>query len=235
MRDYICKRCGRIYRSDKEDSAVCPECAMEIRRDVLRDKVCDRCGRPFVGYPRSKYCPECRLIVMQENNRRYKKNGPARPIGSTDLCQNCGKPYAVTGSLQKYCPECAKTVVRENIRRHGRELRRKNADAINAAKVERRKGRRACAVCGNPITAKTPTVTCSPECAAILKRRWQAAADAKRGKANPARILGKMEHTKPQSGIPGINWLRGRWQLTYKGKYIGLFATVEDAAQRKKS
>ena len=61
-----------------------------------------------MGYPASKYCPDCRVEAERERNRKYKRNGSARKIGSTDLCEKCGKEYIVTSGLQKYCPECAK-------------------------------------------------------------------------------------------------------------------------------
>ena len=88
-------------------------------------------------------------------------------------------------------------------------------------------------MCGKPFSAPTPTVTCSSECAAELKRQRQARADVKRGRADPARILGKAEHNNPQSGIPGITWHNGKWQLTFRGKYIGLFLTVAEASAAK--
>ena len=129
MRQHICKNCGKIYLTDKQDSTVCPACAAEIQKDVLRVKVCAMCGKPF--------------------------------------------------------------------------------------------------------SAPTPTVTCSAECAADLKRQRQVRADIKRGKAKPERLLGKKERTAPQSGIPGITWCRNKWQLTYKGNYIGVYDTVEAAKCKK--
>lgn len=233
MRQHICKNCGKIYLTDKQDSTVCPACAAEIKKDVLRVKVCAMCGKEFVGYPRSKYCAACRPIAQREANRRHRKNGTARPIGSTDTCANCGKPYIVNSSRQRYCPDCAKVVVPQNIKVSKRESRKEHADEINVARAERRKDRRICAVCGKPFSAPTPTVTCSSECAAELKRQRQARADAKRGRADPARILGKAEHNNPQSGIPGITWHNGKWQLTFRGKYIGLFLTVAEASAAK--
>ena len=233
MRQHLCKRCGKIYLTDKQDSTVCPACAAEIKNDALRVKVCAMCGKEFVGYPRSKYCAACRPIAQREANRRHRKNGTARPIGSTDRCENCGKPYVVASSRQRYCPDCAKVVVPQNVKAAKRENRKERADEINAARAERRKDRRICAVCGKPFSAPTPTVTCSAECAAELKRQRQVRADIKRGKANPERLFGKKKRTAPQSGIPGINWNRNKWQITYKGKYIGVFDTVEDAANKK--
>lgn len=191
------------------------------------------CGKEFVGYPRSKYCAACRPIAQREANRRHRKNGTARPIGSTDRCKNCGKPYVVASSRQRYCPDCAKVVVPQNVKAAKRESRKERADEINAARAERRKDRRICAVCGKPFSAPTPTVTCGAECASELKRQRQARADVKRGRASPARILGKAEHNNPQSGIPGITWCRNKWQLTHKGKYIGVFKTIEEARNKK--
>lgn len=191
MRQHICKNCGKIYLTDKPDSTVCPACAVAIRKDVSRIKVCAMCGKEFVGYPRSKYCAQCRPIAQRDADKRRRKNGTVRPIGSTDLCANCGKPYTVTGSLQRYCPECAKTVVHENVKAAKRKHRAENADKINASRSERRKDRRVCAICGKPFSANIPTVTCSPECAAELKRQKQARADVKRGRASPERLLGK--------------------------------------------
>ena len=142
MRQHICKNCGKIYLTDKQDSTVCPACAAEIKKDVLRVKVCAMCGKEFVGYPRSKYCAACRPIAQREANRRHKKNGTARPIGSTDRCENCGKTYVVASSRQRYCPDCAKVVVPQNVKAAKRETRKEHADEINAARAERRKARR---------------------------------------------------------------------------------------------
>lgn len=233
MRQHICKNCGKIYLTDKQDSTACPACAAEIKKDVLRAKVCAMCGKEFVGYPRSKYCAACRSIAQREANRRHRKNGTSRPIGSTDTCANCGKPYIVNSGRQRYCPDCAKVVVPQNVKAAKRESRKERADEINAARAERRKDRRICAVCGKPFSAPTPTVTCGAECAAELKRQRQARADIKRGKAKPERLLGKKERTAPQSGIPGITWCRNKWQLTYKGNYIGVYDTVEAAKCKK--
>lgn len=42
------------------------------------------------------------------------------------------------------------------------------------------------------------------------------------------------ERTAPQSGVPGVTWCRNKWQLTYKGKYIGVYDTVEAAESKKR-
>ena len=200
MRQHICKNCGKIYLTDKPDSTVCQACAAAIRKDVSRRKVCAICGIEFIGYPRSKYCAQCKPAAQRAARAKCRKNGPTRPIGSTDLCENCGKPYTVAGGLQRYCPECAKTVVHENIKSAKRKHRAENAAAINAARAERRKDRRICAICGKPFSAATPTVTCSPECAEELKRQKQARADVRRGRAAPERRLGKKSEKPSDDG-----------------------------------
>lgn len=235
MRQHICKGCGKIYLTNKQDSWFCPDCAEESHRNVLCDKVCATCGKAFVGYPRSKYCPSCRIDAKREQDRKRRKNGSARKLGSIDICQACGKKYVVASGLQRYCPECGKTVVAENVRAQKRQWASDHKDYTQSRRADLRKDRKICAICGNPFSSSGPCVTCSPECAAEYKRRQQAVYDVKRGRAAPARILGKMEHTNPQSGIPGITWhkRRNKWQLSINGKYIGLFGTVEEAVYAK--
>lgn len=237
MRQHICKQCGKIYLTDKEDSWLCPECADASKRNVFRQKICAVCGVAFIGYPRSKYCPQCRVEARRKTERDFKKHGPSRPLGSIDLCANCGKEYTVTSGLQRYCPDCAKVVVREKINAAKRKYARDHREEINAKKADLRKDRRVCVVCGKSFTSSTPSVTCSPECAAEYRRQKNAIADVKRGRARPERILKKMDHGHPQSGVPGITWHKNKnkWQLTIKGKYIGLFDTVEEAKAKKDS
>lgn len=73
---------------------------------AIYDRVCRTCGVSFRGGPRAWYCPDCRRERKKETDRKVKHNGPTRPIGSTDLCENCGKEYTVDSGLQKYCPKC---------------------------------------------------------------------------------------------------------------------------------
>lgn len=237
MRQHICKRCGKIYLTDKEDSWYCPECARASSSNVFRKKVCATCGVEFIGYPRSKYCPQCRIVAQREAERRVKKNGPARPIGSIDLCENCGKEYTVNSGRQRYCPECAKIVVREKINAAKRAYAQEHKEEINERKRELRRDRRVCVICGKPFTSSLPSVTCSPECEKEYRRQKNAIADAKRGRARPERILSKMTHNLPQSGIPGITWRKktGKWELKIHGKYIGVFDSIEAAKEKKDS
>lgn len=233
MRQCVCKDCGKIYLTDKNESWYCPECAKEHAKDVLIDRVCSRCGAKFVGYPNSKYCPACLPEVIRERNREQRRSGPARPIGSIDLCQKCGKEYIVKSGLQKYCSDCAAEAIREKARARKRQYNRDNREYFNSLRRCVKDGRKVCIVCGNPFNSDTPTVTCSPECAAEHKRLQQAKADYKRGRRKS--IVFPPKSNNPKSGIAGISWHKktGKWQLVFNKRYIGLFDTVEAAAARR--
>ena len=75
-----------------------------------KEKVCLGCGGHYLGYPRSMRCPSCRAEAKKKALREYRERklaGKARAIGSTDLCEVCGKPYTVAGGLQRMCDACA--------------------------------------------------------------------------------------------------------------------------------
>lgn len=181
-----CSQCGKLYWTKSKDSYMCEDCAKAVKSSsVLRTRVCARCGAEFEGYPRSKYCPQCKPEVEREQAAERRKHKP-RKIGSEDICEACGKPYIVKSGLQKYCPDCAKTVVPETIREHKREYMAEHSEAFNAAREEKRNGRLICKVCGKPFESLAPGAqTCSPECAEILKKQAQKRADKKRSPRPP--------------------------------------------------
>lgn len=228
-----CKRCGNFFLAPTPDTVVCPACRAIIRAEVAyRPRICTRCGAEYMGYPHSKYCPECQLQVRRERDRTRRKEGKGRPLGSTDLCAACGKPYVVKSGTQRYCPDCAKTVVPETIRAHKREWMREHPEQAEH-KAESRRDRRVCAVCGKTFNSPLPTVTCSPECAEIYRKSNQAHRDIMRGHRSPERLLVPASSKNPQSGITGITWFRGKWMLKIKRKYIGIYPTIEAAAAEK--
>ena len=73
---------------------------------AMYDRVCRSCGISFKGGPRAWYCPNCRAERKKEQSQRCKREGPRRPLGSKDVCKNCGKEYTVECGLQMYCPDC---------------------------------------------------------------------------------------------------------------------------------
>lgn len=181
MRQRLCARCGKIYLSDNVDSRLCPDCVNHSRKTVTVKRVCTVCGASFDGYPRSKYCPDCAIEARRARDRQQKRAGAKRPIGSTDTCDACGKPYTVSGGLQRYCPDCAAAAVRENVLRHKRDQRTKNRDVLNARHQDLRGGRRRiCVVCSKPFASSRPTITCSPECASEHRSQQQKKYDKRR-------------------------------------------------------
>lgn len=234
-----CKKCGTDYWVKAGDSYLCPSCAEEARKNgVFVNRTCASCGITFLGYPRSKYCPDCRKEAQKAANKRYKeqkKAGKTRQIGSTDICQNCGKPYTVTSGLQRYCPDCSEYVVADNIRQHKKEYMEGNREYFNALHKKNRTGRRVCVICGKTFDSPTCTTVCSADCAAEQMRRNRVQAQVNAGRAKPIRLLGPRGPVNPQSGIPGIHYHpgTGKWELVEKGQYCGLYDTVTAANEER--
>ena len=183
----ICKYCGQEYDGDP-GSSCCPDCAAAQRVTTLRTRTCRTCGKSFQGGPRAWYCPECRVERKRETDRRFRRTGPARPLGSTDLCEVCGKPYVVESGRQKYCKGCAEAAVREVDRLQSLAWNR-----ANTTPVQRREERRTstatipCVVCGKGFVPRGVSKTCSPACAAQLARRKAADREEKNRDARNAR------------------------------------------------
>ncbi len=116
-----CHKCGSIFDTESYTAILCPHCSRQARENsTLRTCICRECGTEFEGGPRAWYCPECRLERKRESLRCFRKNGPARPLGTTDICVRCGKQYIVTGWRQKYCPDCSADGTKEAVRPHKR-------------------------------------------------------------------------------------------------------------------
>lgn len=235
MRTIKCWSCGQIVQVTGQ-SALCPSCHKELKAaSTLRDRVCRTCGAIFSGGPRAWYCPDCRAERTKKTNREYKaraKAGNARQIGSTDICQICGKEYTVTGGLQRYCPQCAPDAVREIDRAQSREWMAEHREEAAARKKEIAKKRRVCKVCQKVFYSAEPTVTCSSECAKVLKSYKQAMADHKRRGSPVPTLEAVAERLSKQSGVLGVSRSRNgkRWIAKYQNKYIGTFDTIDEAA-----
>lgn len=181
MRQKACKNCGAVFETDKQGAYLCPACAAESRRkSVYRTRVCIDCGKEFMGFPKSKRCPECRDLVNRNRDAAFKQNGPARPIGSTDLCEKCGEPYIVEAGMQKYCKSCAADTVKSNILKHKREYQFAYTAAHLDEKESNRSYNKVCIICGKIFDTGKPDVTCSPECDRLRRKLNQQRADFKR-------------------------------------------------------
>ncbi len=181
----VCQSCGAVF--DGGCAAMkCPKCVAAERSSTLRPRVCRACGRTFDGGPRAWYCPECRAIRRREQGRASQARvaaGTTRKLGSTGVCEICGREYIVASGLQRYCPGCASDAVREIDRAQARAWAQ-----ANTTPEGRRKARSAaaamhkCVVCGKLFShdpARGKATTCSKECSAALhdarSREWEAA------------------------------------------------------------
>ena len=110
---------------------------------VVKDRVCRQCGAVFQGGPRALYCPACREERRHDADRRHKSKGTMRPLGSTDSCAVCGKPYIVNSARQKYCPDCAYEAVRAVDRPASRAWNQAHKETYYPAKNAKRNAERA--------------------------------------------------------------------------------------------
>ena len=231
MRLKSCKRCGQPFETDKRDAYMCPSCSVATKRaSVYRQRICMDCSASYMGYPKSKRCPECQQEVNRARDRRNHATGPARHIGDTDICKKCGKDYVICSGLQQYCPDCAPEAVKENIRSAKREYAQGWIEQNKEYKAEMRQYNKICVVCGKVFDSADPFVTCSPECA----KKWKALKEQESLYRSGKRITlpgVKYNSGLPRSGIVGVTARRnGKWQAAWKGHYIGIFATPEEAA-----
>lgn len=239
MRQRICKNCGSHFSGEGEQR-FCSSCRIEARRaTVVRARECIQCGARFEGGPRAHYCPDCRAQRQRQHNREYRQRkavGSVRPLGSLDMCQVCGKEYIVTSGAQIYCPVCAPDAVREKVLPTKRSRARDHAEEQSARKKELRKESAVCAYCGALYTPTDAAVTCSEQCAKEYKRIVQGMADYKRGRRKKPPAHERYVSGLPQSDLPGVSYHRERkkWQVIHQGKYVGLFASQEEAEVVKK-
>ena len=172
----VCIRCGAEF-SGKNNSAVCDACAAASRHaPTLVRRTCAVCGRSIVGGPTAKYCPACRAERRRAANVRQNRQGPARPLGSTDKCAECGAEYVVRSGNQRCCPACAPIVA-------ARKVAARKAARYYAGEIVRapRKPRYRCTECGRLIPPERRLrYTCSDACELARERAYQHAADAKR-------------------------------------------------------
>ena len=120
--------------------------------------------------------------------------------------------------------------VKDTVREQKRGYNASNRDAMNEHKRIMRKDRKVCVICGSVFDADTATVTCSEQCAAKLRKKRQEEADFRRGKRKTPPGT-EYDSGLPKSGVVGVTARRnGKWQAAYKGKYIGIFDTIQAAS-----
>lgn len=145
--------------------------------NVPVDRVCADCGAHFLAYPRAIRCEACRIEASKRANRESKARqaaGKSRALGSTDLCQRCGKPYIVNNGRQTMCPACA--IERKNEmslqKYHEKSMEEGYRDARNGrrrevTKLAKQERMRTCPTCGKLfVPTKAHRSYCSDACAA---------------------------------------------------------------------
>lgn len=120
--------------------------------------------------------------VRKSKKRIYNQRKPNRPLGSIDICENCGKEYVVKSGLQKYCPDCSDLAIKKNISKRKNTYYHENKEQINRYKEEMRSNGYVCVICGKVFDKDVTSVTCSPECQKEHERIQQNKADIKAGK-----------------------------------------------------
>ncbi|MBQ7344500.1 MAG: hypothetical protein IJW45_00370 [Oscillospiraceae bacterium] len=167
----ICRQCAKQYEG-KPSSTLCPDCAAASRKNVVRDRTCRTCGITFPGGPRAWYCPTCRRERRRAMDREAKRSGPARTLGSTDICTVCGDQYTVNSGRQRYCPACAPDAVKAIDRAQGLEWYAANSDP-DQRRAQRQAGAApiTCVICSKAFTPRDSSLTCSPSCSRELSRR----------------------------------------------------------------
>ncbi len=239
MRLRKCKVCGVEFSAAKAQR-MCPTCRSQARgATVVLPRTCVQCGAVFPGGPRASYCPSCRDERSKAHKREYQRRkvaGTVRPIGSKDICEVCGKEYIVDGGNQRYCPACAPEAVRAKVLPGKRAWAADRRDDLIDRAAALKADSAVCAYCGKTYTPTSASVTCSEACAMEHARIVQGVADYNRGRRNAPPSHERYSSGLPQSELIGVTYHRhtGKWQVTHRRKYIGLFSTCEEAETKKR-
>lgn len=130
---------------------------------------CVDCGKLIYRPIKCIRCEACQLVINKYRHKVQQRTEPSRPLGSTDICQVCGKPYVVQASLQKYCPACRDVGAKQSIskRKSAYRIARMNDPEI-AQKTREAKhcipSPKFCAHCGKPFFSKNRAMYCCDAC-----------------------------------------------------------------------
>lgn len=177
----VCQECGNPFYGAR-DFHYCPACAKLKKLDsVVKIRTCQDCGTEFFGGPRARRCPDCAYRAAQETNRKHKKMGTKRPIGSTDKCVICGEEYVVNSGRQKYCSDkCQRIGVLAWQREHKKDYNKITGQDVK--KQDRREAQeKICVYCLKTFKTDSATNFCSDNCRREQKRLQYCQADINRG------------------------------------------------------
>lgn len=73
---------------------------------------CEICHAAFIGRSDKRFCKTCARDRERETDRiranQKLRDAGVRQVGSTIICEMCGKPDTLRGGKQKYCAPCRK-------------------------------------------------------------------------------------------------------------------------------
>ena len=97
--------------------------------------------------------------------RRQSSAGTAQNVlwGAWITVPYVWKEYIVKSGRQRYCPDCAAEAVREVDREASKQWNKENG-FYEKRRLSPRNGVKICVICGKPVPAGTPSITCSEEC-----------------------------------------------------------------------
>ena len=100
----------------------------------------------------------------KKTQKKYRKNGFVRKLGSIDKCQLCGAEYTVNSGRKKYCSdECARIAGLQWQREHKKGYEK--ASGQDVKKQERRNNqKKICVYCGRIFSGRESSNTCSEYC-----------------------------------------------------------------------
>lgn len=218
----ICKYCGNTYDGDPGSSA-CPDCVAARKKSTLLPRTCRQCGKTFPGGPRAWYCPDCRVERRKDATARYRRSGPSRPIGSTDICEVCGAEYVVNSARQRYCPKCAPVRYREIDRQQSKRWNAENTTPEGRKAVRKAASAPiACVVCGKLFVPTNASITCSPECRRINHDRncasWEKANSEARNAYRSQLAKAKTDAMTPEEYKAYREKINARWRKNYAAR-----------------
>jgi hypothetical protein len=137
---------------------------------MVQDRTCRQCGIVFIGGNCARYCPKCKVGRKREQDRinmQRLRAGMTRLVGSTDVCEMCGRLYNVRGARQQYCKICAPIHRAEYDRQTSRVYYHQHKNEKNPVRNAcRRIGLVTCKWCGSEFDPKgTRRAYCTTDCA----------------------------------------------------------------------
>lgn len=231
-----CKNCGVEFVPQTEECYLCASCYEKAMSDNAHRRVkCWQCGKEFDGFIRSRYCPDCTVERRRERDRKRRREGTKRKLGSIDHCEICGKEYIVNSGLQRYCKDCAEIAKTEWARdRHAEYYRSGGKERRDENRTRLKTDAAVCPVCGKTFTASPDNPHyCSPECAEMAA-----------GRSDEYRVINREPlagglNSRNKTGVRGVFFSK-RYnkfvvRITVNGvrRWVGYYDALDDAVKAR--